>query len=344
MSPLERSRSQKAKGVGLLAILALSAVSARAADKIIFISPLPLGVDVYLKMSRVGTEMAGRELGAQTKTFESSDPETRNENLRAAIRERASIIVVTGFEFADLVPDFAEDNPGVKFLMVDQCTLKPAPNIYCVLFKEYEANFLAGAEAALTSQSGKVGAVAAEDIPFMRRYSDAFAAGARFAKPDIDVHQPLWVGGENAFADPLRAQSQAAGMAGDGVDRILAATSAGNGGIFKVASDAKTGVLAIGVDVNQCNEAPGHLLDSAMKHVDTAIARVVKAIAAGGEPAEVSYGLKEGGVGVVGLSADVAQSGCLIAGYPDVIARLSEIQSAIIDGRIVVTDPMVASR
>nr|WP_321983974.1 BMP family ABC transporter substrate-binding protein [uncultured Lichenicoccus sp.] len=330
---------------GLALALCLSAAAtacAAASPKLFFVSPLPFGVDVYLKMVRSGAEAAGRSLAMPTRVFESSDPETRAEDIRAAIREGATIIVVTGFEFADIVPDAADDNPAIRFLMVDECPTEPAPNVYCVLFKEYEANFLAGYEAALVSRSGKVGTVASSDIPYMHRYSDAFAQGARLARTAIVVAPTLWVGGDSPFSDPVRAESQAATMLSEGVDRLLAATSAGNGGVFRQVA-ATPGAQAFGVDINQCKEAPGHIVDSAVKHVDRATEQMVEAIARGTAPNRAALGLKEGAVGLTALEPDAAHSGCLVAGRTDILARVAAIRDEIVAGRLVVADPMRAA-
>ncbi len=51
-------------------------------------------------MVRAGAEQAGRALRMSTRVFESTDPETRAEDIRAAIRGGAKIVVVTGLEFA----------------------------------------------------------------------------------------------------------------------------------------------------------------------------------------------------------------------------------------------------
>jgi basic membrane protein A len=326
----------------LAAALTMSAQAGAAApkaqDKIIFISPLPFGVDVYLAMCRRGALMAGKALGVPTKIFESSDPETRSENLRAALNEGATIILVTGLEFLDIIPDVADDYPDVKFLMLDQCSSRPGPNIYCLLYKDYEANFLAGVEAGLTSRTGRIGTVGAADFPYEHRYSDSFAAGARYARPDIQVAPTLWIGGDNPWSDPLRAQSQASSLAADGVDRIMAAAAAGNGGIFKVASST-AGVMAFGHDINQCPESPGHILDNAVKHVDLAIDKVVEGMARGTQPLNVNYGLKEGAVNLTGLEPGLEASQCMIAQYPEVLKQVAEVRDRIASGELVVRDP-----
>jgi basic membrane protein A len=309
-----------------------------AAEKVILISPLLFGVDVYLNMTRQGTLAGARKVGATVAVFESSDPETRSENIRAALNYGATIIVAPGPEFVDIVPDFAEDNPRVKFLMLEDCAAKLSRNTFCVLLRTYEAGFLAGVEAGLSSISGKVGAIAPVDYPEAHRFTDTFADGARYARPGIEVHPVLWIGGDNPWSDPLRAQSQAAVMLGDGVDRILATVAAGNGGIYKMVSGSP-GALATGLDVNECPDAPGHILDSAVRHVDLVMIRAIEGIVAGTQPNTVSYGLKEGAVNLTGLESGAADSKCVVANDPAVLKRLAEVRDKIIAGQIVVTDP-----
>jgi len=311
---------------------------AGAAERVILVSPLPFGVDVYLNMTRQGTVTGARKVGATVKVFESSDPETRSENIRAALNYGATIIVAPGPEFVDIVPDFAEDNPKVRFLMLEDCSAKLSRNTYCVLLRTYEAGFLAGVEAALTSISGKIGTIAPVDYPESHRYTDTFAEGARYVRPDIEVHPTLWIGGDNPWSDPLRAQSQAAVMLGDGVDRILATVAAGNGGIYKMVSGSP-GALATGLDVNECPDAPGHILDSAVRHIDLVMAQAIEGIVAGTQPNTVSYGLKEGAVNLTGLEAGAAQSQCVVANDPAVLRKLAEVRDKIIDGQILVADP-----
>ena len=84
-------------------------------------------------------------------------------------------------------------------------------------------------------------------------------------------------------------------MVADGADRILAAGAGSNGGIFKAVQDA-CGVNAFGVDVNQCPQAPGAVMDNVEKKTDVAIELAVKGIMAGTQPPIVALGLKEGGM------------------------------------------------
>jgi basic membrane protein A len=322
----------------ILAFTLLCCSGAHAANEVILISPLPFGVDVYLNMTRQGTVNGGRAIGAKVRIFESSDPETRSENIRAAINYGATIIVAPGPEFLDMVPDFAEDYPAVRFLMVEDCPAKPRANVYCVQLRTYEAGFLAGVEAGLTTRTGKVGTIAPVDYPEAHRFTDPFAAGARYARPTVDVHPTLWIGGDNPWSDPLRAQSQAAVMLSDGVDRVLATVAAGNGGVYKVVANTP-GALATGLDVNECPDAPGHILDSAVRHVDLVIARAIAGIAARTQPGTVSYGLKDGAVNLTALEPNAPASQCVAAAEPGLMAAVAAARDKIVSGELVIADP-----
>jgi basic membrane protein A len=329
-------------GVAVAGLLASAAVADDAKPLIVYVSPNPIGVNDFLKLGKAGTEKVAAELGADSKTYESTDPTTQRQNLEAAAKAGAKIVVAIGFEFNDMLPDVAKAYPDVKFLVIDSCPFdKLLANIYCSVFREYEASFLAGAEAALTSKTGKVGAIGALDIPFLHRYTDAFIEGAKHAKPDIAVSPTLWVGGNNAFSDPARGQQRAAAMVADGVDRVLAAGAGSNGGIFK-AMDDLPGANAFGVDVNQCLQAPGIVMDNVEKKTNVAVELAVKGISAGTQQQITALGLKEGGMALTGLGDDVAGSKCTIADYPDVIAKVKDLRDQIVGGSLKIADPMLA--
>jgi basic membrane protein A len=307
--------------------------------KFVYVSPSPLGVNDFLIMGQTGLEQAGDKYGAQTKVLEAEDPTTREENVRAAVSDGASIVIVLGFEFADIIPKVAAESPNTQFLIVDQCIDNPPANVHCAVFKEYEAAFLIGAVAASLSETGKVGAISALDIPFLHRYTDGFAEGAKYVKPDIEV-STLWIGSDvSAFSDPARAKEQALAMAADGADHIFAAGAASNLGIFEAAKEKK--FFTYGVDVNQCPSAPGFVVENLIKRVDTAIIESVDKIMAGSKENLLVYGLAEKGIGLVALTTDKPEdSQCEIMKHTEVIEQVKEIQQKIISGEIKIEDPM----
>jgi len=306
------------------------------AGSIVVITPNPVGGNNFLELAVDGAEKVAADQNLDLRVFESSDPTSIQQNVEAAVREKPDIVVGLSFSLQDAFATVPTDNPDQQFLLVDACPDPQPENVTCAAFKEHEATYLAGVEAGLLSQSKKIGVVAALDTPFIRRWVDPFAAGA--ASVDAAVTStPLFVGGDNPFGDPARGKAQAQVLADQGVDQVLAAASGSNVGTFEVAAGG--GFQAYGVDVNECESAPGQVVDNVLKHVDVALAGAVTEILDGKAGGFKVYGLAEEGVGVSALEDDVDSSGCLVADHPDVIEQVQKVRDQIIDGTVTVDDP-----
>ena len=305
----------------------------------IYITPNPIGVNRFLELGQIGTDRAAEKHGGTSKTFESTDDSTRRANIEAAVDEAPDVIVLTTFTLVELADEFSKANPDQEFVLIDTCPEEPAPNLHCGVFREHEGAYLLGIMAGNLSETGQVGSVGAIDIPFLHRYTDSFALGAQSVNPSITDTQ-VWIGGDNPFSDPARAKEQALAVAAQGADHIFAVGAGSNGGIFEAAQEA--GFLTYGVDVNQCPDAPGHIVDNNMKLVDVLVEQLIDQVLAGEAGTVVSFGLAEGGTGVMALSDDLATSECVIADHPDIVEQVQQAAQDIIDGTIVVPDPLAA--
>lgn len=326
----------------LASVFALSAASipAKAEEpSYVLVTPSRIGVNKFLGLGKTGIEKAAAAQGAKARIFEGTDPSTRRQNVQAGIDMGAPIVAVIGFEFGDIIADLAPENPETNFVIIDTCIPEAPENVYCAVFREQEIAYLAGAEAALTSSSKTVGVIGALDIPFLHRYTDSFALGAKAARSDINVLPTAWIGGDNPFQDPVRAQTQAALQLANGADRIYAVAAGSNGGVFKAVAE-KPGAMAIGLDVNQCGDAPGAILDSTLKRVDVILPATIDSILKGSAKPVESFGLAEGGLELVAMTEDLANSGCMIAQAPEVIGQLTALHTKIVSGEITVPDPM----
>lgn len=323
------------------AFLASTAMSAQAQEKLyVYISPDPIGVNAFLQMGQVGAEAAGEQFGAEVLTFESANAAARRDNVEAALNEGADIIMVAGFEFDDIIAQLAPTAPDTQFLIVDQCIENRPDNVHCAMFREYEATYLIGVAAGMLTETGQVGVVSALDIPFLHRYTDGYAMGARAENPDVEV-DIRWVGGENPFSDPVRAKEQAVAINAAGSDVIFTATSGGDFGVFEAAREQD--FLTFAVDVNLCPEAPEQMVSGTLKRVDNAIISAVQAIEAGESQVTLALGIAEGGMSIIGLEDEgLAESQCLIADMPEVLERVRAVAEEIASGELKIPDPMFA--
>lgn len=329
---------------GITFALMAAGSTASAQDKsIVYVTPNPIGNNPFLLMGRDGAQAAGEAIGASVATFESDAPQAMLENLYAAASDGADIVIAISFSAVDGVMEVAPTAPDTQFLLVDACPQGDRPaNIHCAVFREHESSFLMGAIAALKTETGTVGVIGPIDIPFIHRFTDGFATGAKHIKADIKV-ETRWVGGQNPFSDPVRAKEQALTLNAAGADILYSAAAGGSFGVFEAATES--GFKTMGVDTNLCNVAPGTMYDVALKRVDQAILQSVAAIESGAEASFASYGLAEGGMSAMAvLGGDaLATSGCLIAEDAELTAQIKALSEQIISGEIVVDDPLMAN-
>ncbi len=310
-----------------------------AADPIslIYVTPNPMGVNSFLILGEVGTQRAAERHGGTWKTFESVDDTTRRANIEAAIDEAPDVIVLTTFTLVEMADEYSKANPDQKFILIDSCPDEPAPNLHCGVFREHEAAYLMGVMAGHLSEAKKIGSVVALDIPFFKRWWESFWLGAQSVDPNIE-NSAVFIAGDNPFSDPARAKELALSLAAQGLDHINAVGAGSNGGIFEAAEEE--GFLSYGTDVNQCPMAPGVVVDNNLKLVDAVVEQLIDAVLAGTAGPVVDFGLAEGGTGVMAIHPDLATSQCVIAEHPEVVAEVERVAEGIIDGSIVVPDPL----
>lgn len=303
----------------------------------IYLTPTPIGGNTFLQLGELGTQQAAEKLGGTAKTYESNDVTSRRANLEAAIEEEPDVIVLNTFDFTDLAFEYSTANPEQEFILIDACPGEPPANLHCGVFREQETAYLLGIEAGMLTESQSVGSVVALDIPFLHRYSDSFALGAQSVSADVSDSQ-VFIGGDSPFTDPARAKEQALALAAQGIDHIFAVGAGSNQGVFDAAVEQD--FFSYGVDVNECPKAPGHIVDNAEKRVEVVVISLIEKVLAGSAGPVESFGLAEGGMSPTSLTPNGADSGCVAVEHPDVIEAITEARQSIIDGTLVIPDPL----
>ncbi len=308
-------------------------------DTFIYVTGDPIGQNEFLKSGENGIKRVAQEHNGNYKVYESKDAETRRANVDQAIAESPAVIALMGFQFVDMAKELAAAHPEQKFLLIDSAVDNAPENLYSATFKEQEASYLLGVEAASLTTSKKVGSVLSLNIEVIRKHSDGFAQGAKETDSSVEVVAPQIVGGENPFSDAARGKEQALAYAATGVDQVFAVAAAANGGIMEAANER--GFFAYGVDANQCGFAPGHVVDGTIKSVDNAMVSIVKDILDGKSNKEATseFGIKEKGVTIVSLTEDAANSQCVVMNHPEVLEKVKQAEEKIRNGEITVVDP-----
>ena len=263
------------------------------------------------------------------------------------------VIVCCGFQFA-AIGGIANDNPNVKFLLVDsfptdaEGTEVTCDNVYAMTFKEQESGFFAGIAAALESQTKKVAVVNGIAYPSNVNYQYGFESGVNFANAKYEAGVEIVeiasyagtdvtganVGGNyvGSFADEATGKVVGKALIDQGCDILFVAAGGSGNGVFTAAKEA-TGVKVIGCDVDQyddgANGSDNIILTSGLKIMGMNVEKQLNAIADGSFKGEN-----------VLLGADTDSTGFVKAEgrnqlSAETIEKLDEAYALVKDGTIV---------
>lgn len=265
-------------------------------------------------------------------------------NISTCVDEGFDVIITVGFLIGDATWEAAVANPDVYFIGVDQfvgdrtddagnVTEEAPANFVGIQFREDQAGFLAGALAALMTESDVVAGVYGVEIPPVKKFRNGFEQGALYINPDITL-LGVYI---DDFVAPDRGASAAEQFIGEGADVIFGAGGqTGSGGIVAA---AQQDIYVIGVDQDEYvttfgeGETPGaeYIISSAMKRVDQGVYDMVAALAEGdmdGFPGGGVY-VMDAALGGIGLAephdADVPE---------EVLAQVEELFTMLADGDI----------
>lgn len=284
-----------------------------------------------------GADSARRTMGVTVRYIEPGDGSDREAGLRLLAAEKMDLVMGVGFIFTDDLTNLAREYPNINFAGIDLALaydsagklIPPPPNLAALKFREEEGSFLVGALAAMVGHSKKVGFVGGMDIPLIHKFEAGYTAGVKYVCPDCTVIAQYAGVTPDAFKNPSRGKELALSQYQSGVNIIFHASGATGQGVFEAARTMHK--LAIGVDSDQWDEAPGYVLTSMVKGVNAATYDAIRRVKDGTFHGGVySFGLKEGGVGYV---YDSRNKGMI----PDSVhTRLEQIKADIIAGKITV--------
>jgi len=284
-----------------------------------------------------GARRAARTLGVDVQLVEPGESSDREAGLRLLAAQGKSLVIGVGFIFSDDLIQLAREYPQVRFAGVDFSTPRDSagqavplpPNLAGLRFREEQGAFLVGALAALAGGSRILGFVGGMDIPLIHRFEAGYRAGVRSVCAECRVIAQYAGVTPEAFRDPGKGKELALSQYASGANVVFHASGSTGLGVFEAARQA--GKLAIGVDADQWDAAPGHVLTSMVKGVAPAVYDQIARVATGTFHGGIfEYGLAEGGVGYV---YDTHNRPFI----PDSVrARVEKLARDIIAGRIVV--------
>lgn len=308
--------------------------------KIILLIPGNLGDKSFFDSANQGIELIKSELNATTKVIEMGTDSTKWEPSFIDASEGDWDIIISGNDTIEMMNTIAKEYPDKKYINFDTFVEDTSPNVYSMFYKTNEVSYLAGALAALITESDMplandeklIGFLGGMDIPGINDFLVGYIQGASFVNPDIKV----LVSYAGDFGDPAKGKEIGIVQYSSGVD-ISFNVAGGTGlGLIDAANDQNA--YAIGVDSDQAMlfkdaspEKAEHILSSAVKRIDQAMLSAVKKHIQG----ELEYGthnkigIKEGAVGL-------AKNEYYAALPENIKNKITEIETKVKNGEITV--------
>ncbi|GLG02516.1 BMP family ABC transporter substrate-binding protein [Alicyclobacillus hesperidum subsp. aegles] len=283
-------------------------------------------------LAYVGMTNAQHQLnGVSTSVVQSQSESDYVPNLSHFAQNGYNLVIAVGYLMEDAVKQVAKEYPKTDFLIIDD-NITGIPNVASAIFQSEQAGYLAGVVAGLVQKNHQlkglntknvVGVIGGQDIPPVDTYIAGFQQGFKKEDPSGKVLLQY----TNSFSDEALGSQYAQNEISQGADIIFPVAGGCGIGAINAAKSAK--VYAIGVDTNQAYLAPGTVITSATKGVDTAVFDTIKAVQNGTFKGGVStFNLANNGVGIAPLMKGVPQS---------VQTTVNQIKQQIISGQIKVS-------
>ena len=301
--------------------------SAEAKLKVAFVtSKSGMGDRSFNDMIDQGMKRAVKELDIEYSIIQPRSISEFQSTLTRAAGQGFDVIIGSSFDMIKPMQAAAAAFPDQKFGLVDVGPDPIAPNVISSVTKDWEGSFLVGVIAAKVTKTGTIGFVGGKDIPIIHRFFVGYYYGAKMANPDVNVLESY----SGTFTDPAAGKEYTLALINQKSDINFAVAGATSSGVIDAAKETKT--FAIGVDSNQNYLAPGFVLTSMVKRVDTQAFDMIKAVADGTFKGGtvLYYGLKEGGVDA---AMDENNAGLI---PEDVLKQIDGLRQKVISGEIVV--------
>ncbi|HSM23442.1 MAG TPA: BMP family ABC transporter substrate-binding protein [Anaerolineaceae bacterium] len=303
-------------------------------EKVVYLINGALGDQSFYDSGQLGMEQIKNEYGVEIRTIETNFDAGQYEPALQAAVNYADVIFVISYGFEDQLMQYADKHPDKIFVNLDTVVQNEMNTITSVDFIEEESAYLAGVVAALTTletdlpgiNPGKlIGAVGGDVDPVISAFVFAYTNGAKSIDPEIQV-ETKYLGSWDDTAKGKQAALQLYDMGADVVFQIAAGA-----GIGVLQAAGERGLYAIGVDTNQNDIVPGHVVASDIKDVGKAIYEVFKSIKDGSyQPGQVlQYGIATGGV-------DIDMTAQVPVLPQEIQDKVMDVRQQIIDGSLII--------
>lgn len=276
-------------GAVMAAAVLVTAVQAETL-RVALVLPGPITDGTFNSAAHRGIEAAQEKYDIEVSIRENTDFAEIPDVLRSYAEEKYDVIIGHGFQFAEPALEIHAEYPETWFI-VNTAQVAAEPNLASFDNRWGDAGYIAGAVAALFTESGVIGHIGGIPVPVIEDYNTGFERGAKRMRPDVKVLS-AYVG---SFSDIARGAEITTSLIEQGADVV---TSTGNENVVGTIQAAEqAGVHAIGTAFDAHEMAPDTIITTALinmdVNIDLAIGRVIDGTL---EPQSYVLGLEENGI------------------------------------------------
>jgi len=290
------------------------------------ITPNPLGDRSFIDASARGVKKANDELPVKCDIIESNGVSENETALRGAIAQNYDLVLGLAMD-PEMFVGLAEEFPDQKFASPSEIFLdKLPPNLVAYQIDVHESSFLVGVIVGSLTKTKTVGAVVGGDAPGLNQFFYGYKQGVLEVCPDCKV-LVSYLGFD--FSNPTLGLETALGQYDEGADIIYQVAGRSGEGVLEAA--AQRDLFAIGVDSNQDDIQPGHVIVSSLKKVEATTYDAIKLVVDG----KFAGGFQRRGMrdGAAGLSWDEGSTTFETKGPSDMTAKIPEIKKLVEEWR-----------
>ena len=235
-----------------------------------------------------GLQQIHDSLQVQVSHVEARTPSEQEEALRTYATQGYDLVFGHGFEFQGLAERVSAQYPKTVFIITSGERVNG--NVSPLIFRLYEASYLAGMFAGGLTKTGIIGFIGGIELPPIKQAEDAWVAGARATRPDVSARSAYL----NTFDDVAAGREAAIAMINAGADMFHHNADAAVLGVFQAVKESPKAFI-FGANEDQSGLAPERVLGSAVIDLPRAFLMVAREVRNGGfAPKVESFGLKSG--------------------------------------------------
>lgn len=249
---------------------------------------------------------------------EARTPAEQEAALRTYAAEGYPLVFGHGFEFQGPAERVSGEFPKTVFIITSGERVKG--NVAPLIFRLYEASYLAGMVAGGLTRTNTIGFVGGIELPPIKQAEEAWEAGAKAVNQRV-VARSTYL---NTFDDVAAGREAALALLQAGVDMFHHNADQAALGVFQAVKQSPRAYI-FGANLDQRALAPGKVPGSAVIDLPRAFLLVAREVQSGHYVPHVeSFGLKSG---VIRYEADSS----IEAGLPAAVkARLASARDSII--------------